>query len=351
MAGLCLINHLEPEMKKNNPPNFLIAGQLKRETILAPSGKVWVDIPGGNLLYAAAGFGVWDKNVELLGRVGEDYPHEWLDRFEKYGFSTRGIVILPEPIDLRSFIAFTDPQTVFTDNPVSHFARVGQPFPRELLGYTGSAPLIDSRYQPSILTLRVNDLPDEFLDATAAHLCPMDFLSHMLYPPALRHGNISAITMDPSPGYMNPTFWDDIPKIIGGITAFITSEEKIRNLFVGKSDDLWEMAEALATYGCEMIVIKRGENGQYLYDNSNHTRWEVPAYPVEVSDPTGSGDAFCGGFLAGYHETYVPLKAALWGNISASLAVQGTGAFYPMDAMPGLAQARLEVLQEMVIKA
>jgi sugar/nucleoside kinase (ribokinase family) len=331
-------------------PDYLIAGQLKRETILTPSGKAWIDIPGGNLLYAAAGFGLWDQNLGLVSRVGEDYPYEWLDRFEKTGFSTRGVTILPQAVDLRSFIAFTDPHTFFTDNPVSYFARADLPFPRELLGYTNTTPGIDSRSQPSTLTLRINDLPDEYLDATAAHLCPLDYLSHVLLPPALRRGNITTITIDPSPGYMNSTFWDDIPQIVGGITAFITSEEKIRNLFLGRSEDLWEMAEALAIFGCEVVVINRAENGFLLFDRSNHSRWEIPAYPVDFFDPTGANDAFCGGFLAGFRQTYVPLKAALLGSVSASLAVQGTGAFYPLDAMPGLTQARLEVMQERVVK-
>lgn len=126
-------------------PDYLIAGQLKRETILTPSGKAWIDIPGGNLLYAAAGFGLWDQNLGLVSRVGEDYPYEWLDRFEKTGFSTRGVTILPQAVDLRSFIAFTDPRTFFTDNPVSYFARADLPFPRELLGYTNTTPGIDSK--------------------------------------------------------------------------------------------------------------------------------------------------------------------------------------------------------------
>jgi hypothetical protein len=38
----------------------------------------------------------------------------------------------------------------------------------------------------------------------------------------------------------------------------------------------------------------------------------------------------------------------LYGNISASLKLEGSGAFYPMDVIPGLAEARLNVLREMV---
>jgi sugar/nucleoside kinase (ribokinase family) len=55
-------------------------------------------------------------------------------------------------------------------------------------------------------------------------------------------------------------------------------------------------------------VIKRGSRGQYLYNGSSRTRWIIPAYPVQMYDPTGAGDAFCGGFLAGYRSSYDPLS-------------------------------------------
>ena len=122
------------------------------------------------------------------------------------------------------------------------------------------------------------------------------------------------------------------------------------NLFQGRSSDPWEMADYLGDLGCETIVIKRGARGQYLYNHSNHTRWMIPAYPVRVVDPTGCGDAFCGGFLAGYHKTYDPLMAALYGNISASLVIEGSGPYFALDSLPGLAFARLEALEGMVRK-
>ena len=132
------------------------------------------------------------------------------------------------------------------------------------------------------------------------------------------------------------------------MTAFLPSQEELHSLLWGKTNDLWEMAEVLGSYGCEFIVIKSGGLGQYLYDAVGKHRWDIPAYPSRMADPTGAGDAFCGGFLAGYRKTYDPLEAALHGNVSASLAVEGSGAFYPLDVMPGLAQARLDTLRDQV---
>jgi sugar/nucleoside kinase (ribokinase family) len=147
---------------------------------------------------------------------------------------------------------------------------------------------------------------------------------------------------------MTPAFRDDLPSLITGLTAFFPSEEEVRAVFQGYTDDAWEMAELLAGFGCEYVVIKRGQNGQLLYDSSSRARWEIPAYPVQAGDPTGAGDAFCGGFLAGYRRTYDPLLATLHGNISASLTLEGHGPFYSLESLPGLAQARLEALRQSV---
>jgi sugar/nucleoside kinase (ribokinase family) len=87
-----------------------------------------------------------------------------------------------------------------------------------------------------------------------------------------------------------------------------------------------------------------------VYDSRSKDKWEIPAYPARLADPTGVGDAFCGGFLAGYRRTYDPLQAALYGNVSASLKLEGSGALYPLGTLSGLAEARLNVLKDLVRK-
>jgi hypothetical protein len=71
-------------------PRFLIAGQLTRDYILFPSGEALLDVPGGNVLYATVGLAVWepDPPPAMIARVGEDYPQEWLDQFERSGLAT-----------------------------------------------------------------------------------------------------------------------------------------------------------------------------------------------------------------------------------------------------------------------
>jgi sugar/nucleoside kinase (ribokinase family) len=342
----------EPFQRDKVSPRFIIAGKLMREFVILPSGETRLDVPGGNLLYASVGLAIWEPDPPpgMVARVGEDYPQEWLNEFERRGLDTRGIKILPHAVDLRFFACFFDRTTRITDDPLTHFARHGLSFPKVLLGYQDKSAVLDSRTRNSDISLRQIDFIPSYLEATAAHICPLDYLSHSLLPAILRQAGFTLITLDPSPGYMNPVFVDTLPSLLTGLTAFMPSEEEVHSLYHGRKEDLWEIAEEMSSYGCEIVVIKRGERGQILYDRETRSRWEIPSYPSRLVDPTGAGDAFCGGFLAGYRRTYDPLEACLHGNISASLVVEGKKAFYALESLPGLATARLDALRQSVRK-
>ncbi len=332
------------------PIRYLIAGRLRRDYVIFPNGDSSLDCPGGSVLYAASGLGLWEEGIGLLARVGEDYPQDWIEDAEVQGFDRRGIHILPEMQDVRNFVAWPPNGSVQTEDPVAHFSRLGQPFPLSLLGYQPESDQLDSRVRLTPLAVRVSDIPSDYLDAGSAHLCPMDYLAHNMLPATFRQGHITTLTLDPGANYMDPAFWDAVPAVVKGLTAFLCNEHKLRRLFQGRSHDLWEMAEQLASLDCEIIVIKRGERGQLLYDAVARRKWEIPAYPIRPINPAGAGDAFCGGFLAGYRSTYDPLKAVFHGNISASFSLEGSGPYYARQALPALAEARLSALQNMVRK-
>ncbi len=329
-------------------PFFIVAGKMRREFLLPPSGVPLVDVPGGNVLYAAGGLGLWDSRIGLLARIGEDYPQDWLRTLEKLGWDAGGVHILPEALDLRYFRAWTDPYHMEVNNPLAHFARLGMTFPKALLGYQPPAEAEDDRKTIQTASPRPADMPAEYAAAHTAHICPLDYATTCRLLSSFREQNITSLTMDPSAGYMIASAFEDVRSLIQGVTAFLTSEEKLRTLFWGRTDDLWQMTEALGSFGCELIVIKRAARGQMLYDAASKKRWEIPAYPARVFDLSGAGDSFCGGFAAGYQKTYDPVQAVLYGGVSASLTIEGSGALHILDTLPGLAQARLDNLSRLV---
>ncbi len=326
-------------------PQFLVFGKLTREYLLPPTGPARLDMPGGSLLYAAAGLGVWESGIGLVGRVGTGYPQEWLKDCMRRGFDTGGVRILPDDIDVREFLAYNELFEANRINPVSHFARRQMTFPKSLLGYQ---PVDDTKKRNGEGLLNVTDIPADYLMARAALLCAMDIVTQTQLIAGMKRGSVHTFVLDPGVDAMLPAARRELPALLNGVTAFLPSLEELSQLFWGETYDVWEMAEAVSMYGCEYVVVKCGARGQLLYDTNNKRKWEIPAYPARLADPTGAGDAFCGGFLAGYCKDYDPLEGVLYGNVSASLKIEGSGAFYPLDVLPGLAEARLSALREMV---
>ena len=330
-------------------PSFILVGRFAREYILPAEGRPLLDAPGGDLLYAAGGLAVWDTRLGMVGRVGEDAPRAWLEELEKRGFDVEGIRVQPGELDLRSFLSYSENFETSNSNPVAQFARRGVPFPKALLGFQSRENTKSPRGKPDPASPLLADLPSEYMDAGALHLCPLDLTAHLQFMDSLRTA-MRILTLDPFSAYMNPASMRDVRALCHGLTAFLPSLEDLSSLFWGQTHDVWEMAEALGEFGCEYIVVKRGADGQLLYDAGNKRRYEIPAYPAKLVDPTGMGDTFCGGFLAGYRKDYDSLEGVLYGNVSASLAIEGSGPFFPLERMPGLAQARLDTLREMVRK-
>ncbi|MFN2567550.1 MAG: PfkB family carbohydrate kinase, partial [Gemmatimonadaceae bacterium] len=78
--------------------------------------------------------------------------------------------------------------------------------------------------------------------------------------------------------------------------------------------------------GPKVVVIKKGENGAYLF--REREIFFAPAYPLEeVFDPTGAGDAFAGGLMGYVARTGASGPAALrraviYGSALGSFAVE-----------------------------
>ncbi len=300
-------------------------------------GTPRLDVPGGSLVYTSVGLRVWESDIGLVGRVGNDYPRSWLHDFKARGFDTMGVKTLPQKLDLREFISYNTNFEINAVSLITQFARRGMTFPKSLLGYQPPA----EREPQEAAKISVTDIPEEYLSARAALLCPMELSTQNQLIAGLKRGSVHSFVISPSVANMTPKARRELPALLRGVTALLLPEQKIRSLFWGETHDLWKMAEAVSMYGCEYVVIKRGAQGQLLYMAGMNRRMEIPAYPARIADPTGAGYAFDGGFLAGYCKNYDPLEGVFYGSVSASLKLEGAGAFYPLEVLPGLAEARL----------
>jgi sugar/nucleoside kinase (ribokinase family) len=178
----------------------------------------------------------------------------------------------------------------------------------------------------------------------------LDFISQSLIVNALRQGQVQTILLAASDSYMNPSFYNEVPSLFRVVGVLLVREKALRSLYNGRSNDLWEMAESIASHGCDSIIIFREEQGLLIYEKNHSGRWILPSYPSLAADPTGVYDSFAGGFFHGYQKAYRPEEGALYGSTSASLTIEGSGPLYPLGVLSGLAEARLESLRQALRK-
>lgn len=92
--------------------------------------------------------------------------------------------------------------------------------------------------------------------------------------------------------------------------------------FTGE-DDLAAGCRALLARGVGGVAATRGADGAVVVTADGVA--EVPAFPVDVVDTTGCGDAFSAGFLRGLSLGVSPADAARLGCATAAEVAQGLG--------------------------
>ena len=97
----------------------------------------------------------------------------------------------------------------------------------------------------------------------------------------------------------HPTL-DDLMPILPFVDVFMPNIEEA-TILTGETDP-GKQAELFLHAGCNIAIITRGKDGALLM--SAHETLEVPAFPVEVVDVSGAGDAFVAGFIVGLLEQW-----------------------------------------------
>ena len=107
-----------------------------------------------------------------------------------------------------------------------------------------------------------------------------------------------------------------------------------------------ELVRHLADAGASIVALRMGPEGSLVYADSGAAHLYVPAVPTTVVDPTGAGNAYCGGFLAGYVQTGNALTAARFGAVAASFLVEQVGLPEINERLRTQAGLRLHLLQQ-----
>lgn len=304
---------------------FVTVGNMTIDEILLPDGRSASSQCGGNCLYAAVGARIWSDSVGIVSLVGADFPSTWLNAVREAGIDTQGIAALPQPHGMRAGLAYrADGERAMLQE--------GGPGRDEYDKYSHEwQEWLD--YSPG-----TEHVPAAYANAIGVHFAPVPVQAHEALVSAMRRPG-RCLTLD-SP------WWDGAagqyePRraLLGAIDALLPSEHDLR-IFFRTSVAPAEGARMLGRLGLEAVVVKMGSRGSLVYTPETETMVHVPAFPCDAVDPTGAGDAFCGGFLVGLVETGDPVEAACYGTISASFVVEGFGSLFALQVTRRDAEAR-----------
>lgn len=92
--------------------------------------------------------------------------------------------------------------------------------------------------------------------------------------------------------------------------------------YTGRTDTE-AIADFYLGYGVKIAVIKLGAGGFFIKSADSAVR--LPAHQVQVLDTTGAGDAFCGGFLYGWLQSWDLERCGRLANAVGGLTVQQMG--------------------------
>src|SRR4029453_12163479 len=112
-------------------------------------------------------------------------------------------------------------------------------------------------------------------------------------------------------------------EVVAQADALFLSEDE---LDVGSRDEPHAALRALAGGGPRFVLFKRGPPGGILYDVRADGFLDWAPRAAAVVDPTGAGDAFAAGFLAGWLHGEPVDVALLRGVVGASFAIEDWGA-------------------------
>ena len=326
------------------------AGGMIIDNVVTADGTVHREALGGNGVYAAAGARLWCSRVGLVALLPRNYPVHWLATLRDAGIDTTGVAMRPESVD-RSEWFFYRSDGSRVDHLYAHadtFAAAGLPqgqlTPAQAAAFEAQlqAPGADGidfatfrRRHP----IGAGDVPQGYRAALGVHLAPGLPQAQVALARAL-HTLGRRITLDP--GSHAGAMQDVLPGLLPLLDAFLPSHKELQLLApgIGVADGLARMRSA----GAPVAVVKLAAAGAMLASSAHPAGISVPALPVQLIDPTGAGDAFCGGFLAGLVATHDPLCAVLCGTASASIAIESFGPTRLLSATHDEAASRWQTL-------
>ncbi len=315
-------------------PELVTAGGLTVDHVISADGTVALARVGGNGAYSAVGARCWVETVGLVSVAVASYPRDTLARLRANGIALDGVVMAEAALRSGNWFIYDangDRSERLTSRP-EELAQAGFPTDRltaaQVLAWQDHLRRRGDEGELSYSQFRdthpmvAAQVPESYLRARGAHCAPSrPVVLDELLPLFNARGMV--VTLDAG-WQLAELSLDEVTPFLAQVDAFLPSEVELAAIVPGTGV---ETALALLAERCRgTAAVKLGPRGCLVWDKATGRAVPVPVIPTDAIDPTGAGDSFCGGFLAGLVATGDPVLAAAHGAVSASLIVSRHGA-------------------------
>ncbi len=269
-------DHILPEHLDKISLSFLVDSMVRRRGGIAP-----------NIAYTLALFG---EKPNLWATVGEDFE-EYRGWLEERGIDTAGVRVIPSEFTASFFV-----NTDLVHAQIASFYPGAMAYAAQL----SLEEMVDNK--PDLVVISPN-APDAMVQY--AKEC-QDLKFPYIYDPSQQIVRLTG---------------DDLRKGIKGALALFLNEYEFE--LVRKMTG-WCKEEILDCGSLSFMVVTHGKSGSTITTCQDEIK--IPTVsPQTISDPTGVGDAFRGGFLAGYSQGLKLGTCGQMGALAASYCLEHTG--------------------------
>ncbi|MCX5494022.1 carbohydrate kinase family protein [Kaistia dalseonensis] len=224
---------------------------------------------GGAVVYAATAAAFWWPEVAMITGVGSDLEKVTRGRLRDFGLRTEGEIVRDKHTIQSRLVYFEDGER--TETPAygpDHFAG---------------------------MELTPDEIPAALLPAAGTYifrnLWPEFWASY-----ETRRGDLGTTLWELQGDVAEIRHWPAIRAILPSVDIFSLNLTEARGIL--GIDDPDAILRELNRAGARTVVLRMGGEGALIGDAHRQLRLRPP--PTPVIDVTGGGNAFCGGFLAGW---------------------------------------------------
>jgi sugar/nucleoside kinase (ribokinase family) len=286
--------------------NLLVVGSVALDSIETPAGKA-ERVLGGSAVYFSVAASYF-TDVGLVAVIGRDFPEEHIGLLKE------------RKIDLRGLIRESG-LTFHWKGRYNGDLNEAESLETQLNVFETFRPLIPPEYQAVSFVFLANIDPE-------------------LQLAVLKQVKRPRLTICDTMNFWIQGKEDALRETIKQVDILIINEGEARLL--SRQSNVIRAYRTIASLGPQIVVIKKGSHGALLFTPSSV--FAAPAYLLEtVTDPTGAGDCFAGGFagyLARVQQTSEEelRRAVIYGSVMASFNVEG----FSLDRLRTLSGEEIE---------